>query len=189
MDEILIMGFGGSLRKHSFNWNLLEAAVKLAPAGARLEVFSRNDLERVPLFNQDMEWSPPDVVRKFKNTVKKSDSILISTPEYNFSFPGFLKNVIDWASRPDEDNVFIGKPVAIMSASTGIFGGIRAQLQLRQTLLALNMYPLNRPIVAVGNAATKIDENGHITDEKTKKRIEELLEALVEWTKRLKEKV
>ncbi|MBS7620030.1 NAD(P)H-dependent oxidoreductase [Candidatus Bathyarchaeota archaeon] len=186
MNETRIFGFGGSLRKDSFNWALLEAAVKLTPTNARLEVFSRNDLEQVPLFNQDMEHNPPDVVRIFKNMAKKSDSILISTPEYNFSFPGLLKNLIDWASRPDEDNVFNGKPVAIMSASTGIFGGIRAQFQLRQTLLALNMHPLNRPIVAIGNAATKIDENGCIRDEKTKKRIEELLKALIEWTKRLK---
>ncbi|MGQ9680512.1 MAG: NADPH-dependent FMN reductase [Candidatus Bathyarchaeia archaeon] len=112
--------------------------------------------------------------------VKKSDSILISTPEYNFSFPGFLKNLIDWASRPEDDNVFNCKPVAVMSASTGIFGGIRAQLQLRQTLLALNTYPLNRPIIAVGNAAKKVDEAGRLTDGATRARIGGLLCALVE---------
>lgn len=151
-----------------------------------MEVFSKGDLERVPSFNQDLEYTPPDTVRIFKNMVKKSDSILISTPEYNFSFPGFLKNLIDWASRPEDDNVFNGKPVAVMSASTGIFGGIRAQLQLRQTLLALNMHPLSRPIVAVGNAAKKVDEAGRFTDEATRARIGELLSALIEWTKKLK---
>jgi chromate reductase len=117
-----VFGFGGSLRRGSFSWALLAAAVELAPAGVALDLFDRLELGNFPPFDQDLQESPPDVVREFKARIRAADVVLISTPEYNYSVPGYLKNAIDWASRPYSDNVFAGKPVAVMSASTGMLG-------------------------------------------------------------------
>jgi chromate reductase len=181
--SIIILGFAGSLRKDSYNKALLRAAEELMPKGAMLEIF---DLEGIPLFNQDLENRMPRKVKEFKTKIRTADALLIATPEYNYSVPGVLKNSIDWASRPFEDNSFEGKPVAIMSASTGILGGARAQYHLRQVLVSLNMHPINRPEVVVASADEKIDEKGDLTDEMAREKIGELLENLVEWTKRLK---
>src|SRR4030065_1756844 len=178
-----ILGFAGSLRKNSYNKALLRAAMELLPTDAKLEIF---DLEGIPPFNQDFETQMPEKVKEFKAKIKAADAILIATPEYNYSIPGVLKNAIDWASRPYGDNSFEGKPVAVMSASTGMLGGARAQYQLRQVFVFLNMHPVNRPEVFVTFANQKFDEKGKLTDEKTKEFIKELLEALVAWAKKLK---
>ena len=177
---INILAFAGSLRKSSYNRALLRAAVELTPADARLEIF---DLEGIPPFNQDLETAVPERVKQFKSKIKAADAILIATPEHNYSIPGVLKNAIDWASRPHGGNSFEGKPAAIMSASTGMLGGARAQYHLRQTFVFLNMHPVNKPEVFVTFAAQKFDEQGRLTDEKTKEIIRSLLEALVAWSK------
>jgi chromate reductase len=180
---ITILGFAGSLRKGSYNKALLRAALELVPKDAKLEVF---DLEGIPPFNQDLENRMPEKVKEFKAKIKAADAILVATPEYNYSISGVLKNAIDWASRPYADNSFEDKPVAIVSASTGMLGGARAQYHLRQTFVFLNMYPINRPEVIVAHADDKIDENGRVIDEATRKRMKQLLENLVDWTERLK---
>lgn len=182
--QIVILGFAGSLRKGSYNKALLRAAVELAPKDVKLEIF---DLEGIPPFNQDLENGMPSKVKEFKAKVKVADAILIATPEYNYSFPGVLKNALDWASRPPGENAFEGKPVAIMSASIGLLGGARAQYHLRQVLVALGMHPINRPEVMVSSAEDKFDEEGMLLDEKAKAKIRELLENLVVWTRKLKE--
>jgi len=182
---VSILGFAGSLRKDSYNKALLRAAMELKPKDAKLEIF---DLGGIPPFNQDLEARMPDKVKKFKAKIRAADAILIATPEYNYSIPGVLKNAVDWASRPYGDNSFEGKPVAVMSASPGMLGGARAQYHLRQVLVFLNMHPLNRPEVFVPYADDKIDEKGRVTDDKTREKIRELLESLVDWTKKLKEK-
>jgi chromate reductase len=182
-DKISIFSFAGSLRRGSYNKALLRAAAELLPEEAQLEIF---DLEGIPLFNQDLEKQMPEIVKRYKARIKAADAILIATPEHNFSIPGVLKNAIDWASRPYGDNSFEGKPVAIMSASTGMLGGARAQYHLRQTFVFLDMHPVNKPEVIVTFAGEKIDEQGNLTDETTKKIIEQLLESLVAWTKKLK---
>jgi chromate reductase, NAD(P)H dehydrogenase (quinone) len=181
--QINILGFAGSLRKESYNRALLRAALEVVPDGAKLEVF---ELDGIPPFNQDLEISMPEKVKEFKRKIKVADAILIVTPEANYSIPGVLKNAMDWASRPYGDNSFEGKPVAIMSASTGMLGGARAQYQLRQTFVFLNMYPINRPEVFVTFAAQKFDDKGKLLDPKTKELIGELLKNLVSWTRRLK---
>jgi chromate reductase len=181
-ETVKILGFVGSLRKGSYNKALMRAALKLLPKDATLEVF---DLEGIPPFNQDLEGQPPTVVKALKAKIKKADALLIATPEYNYSIPGVLKNAIDWASRPHGDNVFEGKPVAIMSASTGRLGGARAQYHLRQSFVFLSMYPLNRPEVMMPYAQEHVDENGNLTDETTRQLIRQLLEELVRWTKKL----
>jgi len=139
---ISILSFAGSLRKNSYNRALLRAALQLLPKNAKLEIF---DLEGIPPFNQDLENHVPERVREYKKRIRAADAILIATPEYNYSVPGVLKNAIDWASRPHGDNAFEGKPVAIMSASTGMLGGARAQYHLRQMFVYLNMHAINRP--------------------------------------------
>ena len=183
MPKVSILGFAGSLRKGSYNKALLRAALEMIPADAELEIF---DIEGIPPFNQDLESQPPEKVKEFKTKIRAADAILIATPEYNYSVPGVLKNAIDHASRPYGDNAFDGKPVAIMGASIGILGTARAQYHLRQSLVFLNMYSLNRPEVMVPLAQEKIDQNGRITDQKTREKIKELLQALVFWTRKLK---
>lgn len=178
-----VLGIAGSLRKDSINMAALRAAKQLTPEGMELEIF---DLINVPMFNADLEASLPESVKELKSQIKSADAILFVTPEYNYSIPGVLKNAIDWASRPYGDNSWEGKPVAIMSASIGIFGGARAQYHLRQMFIFLDMYPINRPEVMIGKAKEKFDEQGNLTDEETKKRISELLQALLDWTLRLK---
>ena len=181
--QINIFGFAGSLRIGSYNRALIKAAAELVPNGAQLEIF---ELDGIPPFNQDLESSPPDKVKEFKRKIKAVDAILIVTPEYNYSVPGVLKNAIDWGSRPFGDNSFEGKPVAIMSASTGMLGGARAQYHLRQSLIFLNMYAVNKPEVFVTFAPQKFDDKGNLSDQKTKELIKELLNNLISWTRRLK---
>lgn len=182
-DEVKILGFAGSLRKQSYNRSALRTAVKLVPAGITLATF---DLTDIPLFNQDHERDPPPAVRQFKDKVKAADAILIVTPEYNYSVPGVLKNAIDWASRPYGESAWDGKPVGIMGASGGMLGTARAQYHLRQMFVFLNMFPLNQPEVLIAYADEKFDEDGNLKDEKTAEKIRELLQALADWTRKLK---
>ena len=183
--QIKILAFAGSLRKGSYNKALVRAAVEIAPENVAIEVF---DLEGIPPFNQDLENQPPQRVIEFKAKIRAADALLISTPEYNYSVSGVLKNAIDWASRPRADTPLEGKPVAIMSASIGRLGGARAQYHLRQTFVFLNMHPVNRPEVMLPSAQDNVDANGRVTNEQTRQLIRQLIEALVEWTKKLKEK-
>jgi chromate reductase len=178
-----ILGFAGSLRNGSYNRALLRVAADLVPKDVKLDIF---DLEGIPPFNQDLENSMPEIVKKFKAKIKSADAILIAAPEYNYSISGVLKNAIDWASRPYGDNSFDSKPVAVMSASVGMLGGARAQYHLRQAFVFLNMYPLHKPEVLVAFANQKFDDKGKLTDEKTREVIKQLLQALVIWTRKLK---
>ena len=180
---VKILGFAGSLRKGSYNRMLLRASLDLLPENSSLEIF---EIDGIPPFNQDLEGSMPEAVKEFKKKIKSADAILMVTPEYNYSVPGVLKNAIDWASRPYGDNSFYKKPVAMMSASTGMLGGARAQYHLRQSFVFLNMYPIKEPEVFVAYAPQKFDENGRLTDEKTKEIIQKLISSLVEWTIKLK---
>jgi chromate reductase, NAD(P)H dehydrogenase (quinone) len=183
-DPIVILGIAGSLRKESYNRALLRAALELVPQGARIETF---ELDGIPPFNQDEEQDPHPRVAGLKQQVRSADAILFVTPEYNYSIPGVLKNAIDCASRPYGDSAWTGKPAAIMGASVGTLGTARAQYHLRQTFVFLNMYPVNQPEVMVANAQNRFDQEGRLTDETTKKLIQQLLAELVNWTKRLQQ--
>jgi chromate reductase len=180
--SVRVLGFAGSLRRGSYNKALLRTAAELMPKEARLEIF---DLEGIPPFNQDLLSPLPERVAEFKSRIRTADAILIATPEHNYSLPGVLKNAIDWASWPHNDNAFEDKPAALMSASTGIMGGIRAQYHLRQVLVYLDMYPLNKPEVFVAQARQKFDNKGRLLDETARKLVGELLESLVAWSRRL----
>ncbi|MBX8632883.1 MAG: NAD(P)H-dependent oxidoreductase [Candidatus Thermoplasmatota archaeon] len=176
MRNIRIAGFGGSLRKGSYNRMLLQSASALMPGNSELRIL---DISQIPLFNQDLESNPPSSVSEFKKGIKEADGVLVVTPEYNYSIPGFLKNAIDWGSRPYGDNAFDGKHVAMMSAG-GRLGGARAQYHLRQVFVFLNMKPVNLPEVFVMNPAAVFGDDGSIKDDRVKENIRELLAKLVE---------
>jgi chromate reductase, NAD(P)H dehydrogenase (quinone) len=181
-NPLVILGIAGSLRRQSFNRALLRAAQELAPEGATIETF---ELDGIPSFNQDEEGNPPAKVAELKQRIRGADAILFVTPEYNYSVPGLLKNAIDWASRPYGDSAWNGKPVAVMGASVGTIGTARAQYHLRQMFVFLNMYAVNQPEVMVSNAHKHFDQDGKLTDDTAKKLIRQLLEELVNWTRRL----
>ena len=126
-------------------------------------------------------------MKEFKAKIRKADVLLVASPEYNFSMLGVLKSAIDWASRRSGDNAFEGKPVVMMSASTGRLGGARVQYHLRQVFLALNLYPLNRPEVMMTYTQEHVDANGNLADDPTRQLIRQLLEALAWWTKSSRE--
>jgi chromate reductase len=183
MDKtVKILGFAGSLRKGSYNRALLRSAGEMVPPEASLEIF---DLDGFPLYNQDLEKYVPAKVTEFKAKIKAADALLIITPEYNYSMPGVLKNAIDWASRPPGDNAFQGKPTAIMSASTGMLGGARAQYHLRQSLVVLDVHPINKPEIMISFAEQKFDAAGKLTDEKAKELIKLLFKNLIDWSRKL----
>jgi len=184
MEVLRILGVAGSLRRGSYNRALLRAAQELLPEGMTLELF---DLRDIPPYDMDVEQQGlPTPVVAWKEAIRRADALLIATPEHNWSVPGVLKNAIDWASRPPGDNVFQGKPVAIMGASTGLYGTVRAQLHLRQVLASVDAYVLNRPQVLVARAQDKFDAEGRLIDEPTRALVWNLLTALRDWTLRLR---
>ena len=182
-DPLRILGIAGSLRKASYNRGALRAAQQLCPEGAKIEVF---ELDGIPPFNQDEERNAPARVVEFKKKIREADAILLVTPEYNYGMPGVLKNAIDWASRPYGDNAWDGKPCAIMSAAMSMGGGVRAQYQLRQAFVFLNMDAVVQPEVAIGNATERCDDGGNLKDEKSRELIAQLLTNLVGKVRRLR---
>jgi chromate reductase len=184
-EPVRILGIAGSLRRASYNRAALRAAIELVPEGATLDVF---ELHGIPLFNQDDEGNPPLQVVEFKRRIREADALLFATAEYNYSVPGVLKNALDWASRPYGDSAWSEKPAAIMGASPGNIGTARAQYHLRQIFVYLNVLPINKPEVMIGNAAARFDAAGKLTDETTKNFIRELLRNLVAWTRQLRQR-
>jgi len=181
---IHVLGFAGSLRKGSYNRGLLRAAAELLPEGMTLETF---DLIDIPLYNGDIEAQGlPEPVQRFRERIAAVDALLIATPEYNHSISGVLKNAIDWVSRPPNQPLN-GKPVAIMGGG-GVFGSVRAQIHLRYLLVSLNMAQLNKPEVLIPNIAEKFDENITLIDSDIHQRIRTMLEALANWTRKLRDR-
>ncbi|HEU4507679.1 MAG TPA: NAD(P)H-dependent oxidoreductase [Pyrinomonadaceae bacterium] len=179
---IRILGIAGSLRRQSYNRATLRAATQLVPEGATIDIF---EIDGLPGFTEDEEQNPPAKVVELKQRIREADAILIVTPEYNYSVPGVLKNAIDWASRPYGDSAWNGKPAAIMGASIGSIGTARAQYHLRQMFVFLNMFPVNQPEVMIANASKRFDAEGNLTDENTKELMRQLLQGLVDWTRRI----
>lgn len=179
-----VLGISGSLRQASHNTGLLRAASELLPEGMTLEIY---DLSPIPLYNQDVVDTIgfPDAVKHFKERIRAADALLIATPEYNYSVTGVLKNAIDWASRPTQENTWNDKPVAIMGAG-GMAGTARAQLALRQIAVFVNLHILNKPELRVIRSWEKFDPQGNLTDDAVRKELRALLEALAAWTRRLR---
>ena len=181
-NPIKIVGLSGSLRKDSFNTGLLRTLNDILPAQVELEIL---DIGHLPLFNQDFESDLPETVKELKAKIKAADAIIFSGPEYNYSLSGVLKNAIDWASRPYGDNSFAGKPAGIIGGSAGNTASARMQYHLRQIMVFLDMYPLNKPEIMIPMIQEKFDKQGKLIDEKTKEKLSEFIEALVAWTKKL----
>lgn len=180
---IKVAALCGSLRKGSYNRLLLNQAVKLAPDGMAIQEAGIGNLA---LYNADLHQAGfPPSAQQMIDQLAAADAILFVTPEYNYSIPAPLKNAIDWASRAP-NQPFAGKPAAIMGASMGAMGTVRAQLHLRHSMVFLNMYPVNRPEVLLSQAQNKFDAAGNLTDETAKGLIRDLLVALAAWTAKLR---
>lgn len=176
-----ILAFAGSLRKGSFNKSLLRASKEIAPDEMSIEIF---DLQGIPLFNADVESEgDPERVTEFKEAIRKSDGILIASPEYNHGISGVTKNAIDWASRPPKDMPINDKPVGIFGASPGITGTARSQDQLRQSLKSVNAYCMPQPELLLFRAKEKFDGNGVLTDESTRNFLAKYLKSFADWVR------
>jgi len=162
----------GSLRKDSYNRQLAETLKERYSSKFDLEIL---EIGNLPHYNQDNEFDPAPSVKEFKQKVKEADAVLLLTPEYNWSIPGVLKNALDWLSRVDK--VLIGKPVMVAGAATGLLGTIRAQLQLRQILSALqvDLFPPAGNEILINQAQTKFTD-GRLTDEGTLSFLDEVVE-------------
>jgi chromate reductase, NAD(P)H dehydrogenase (quinone) len=180
MSVVRVAGIPGSLRRNSYSLGLLKAAVELAPPDAEVEIL---DIADFPVYNPDNEGAPPPSVQEFKEKVRAADAVLFSINEYNYGLSGSEKNALDWGSRPSQSSAWTGKPAGLMSASVGAMGGVRAQLDLRHSMVFLNMFPINRPEVIVPFAAQKFDDAGRLTDEPTRKFIAQHLAELVRHTR------
>ena len=179
-DYFQLVGISGSLRKGSFNTMLLKAASQVLPFNVSMEIIS---IEDIPLYNADLDLPSakqrPQPVEHFRKMLTDADGILISSPEYNYSIPGGLKNAIDWASR-GEDSPLLRKPVAVIGATTGLWGTTRMQLAFHNVFLFLDMKPVYKPEVLVAQAEKKFDKTGNLIDEISKKLLKQKLEALKE---------
>jgi chromate reductase len=167
-----ILGISGSLRRDSHNTRLLRAAGDALPTGA--ELIEWEGLAGLPIFDEDLEADRPESVAAFFAAVERADAILIATPEYNASLPGGLKNALDWASRPFPDNVLKDKPAAVIGASTGLFGAVWAQADVRKVLKASGAHVLDSEL-PVGMADTAFGADGELADPELATRLGDLV--------------
>lgn len=172
-----ILGISGSLRDDSYNTLLLQAAAELLPEEAEFELF--DGLKAVPPYDQDDDVeAAPAAVAHLRETLAGVDAVLFATPEYNSSIPGVLKNAVDWASRPLMTNPFRFKPVAVCGASTGAFGAVWAQAELRKVLASMGARVVEGEL-PVGHAPTRFDNAGRLVDDEIRGQLRELLELLL----------
>jgi chromate reductase, NAD(P)H dehydrogenase (quinone) len=171
-----ILGIAGSLRRGSHNRRLLRAASELLPSG--VELVEWDNLAGIPAFDEDLESDPPEPVLEFFRAIQDADALLIATPEYNASIPGALKNALDWASRPFPENVLKNKPVAVVGASTGLFGAVWAQAETRKALKASGAHPVETEL-PVGMADYAFADDGTLSDPELTQRYTDLIADLV----------
>lgn len=184
MADLEVLGIAGSLRAGSYNRALLRAAAELAPPGMRVTPWE--GLREIPPYDGDVEArGEPEPVAALKRAIAAAGAVLVATPEYNHSVPGVLKNAIDWASRPSGKSPLTGKVVAITGASPGSMGTVRAQGDLRRILSAIGAFVVPSPEVLVSQAAQKLDADGRLVDEATRKYLGRLLGELARWRARL----
>jgi chromate reductase, NAD(P)H dehydrogenase (quinone) len=173
-----ILGISGSLRRESHNTALLRAAAKLLPPGAELELY--DGLKAIPPYDEDDDRAGGDrSVDALKAAVAGADAVLLATPEYNGSIPGALKNALDWVSRPYATNPMRGKPVAVVGASTGMFGAVWAQAELRKVLQTMGAQVVDREL-PVMQAQVQFDEYGALREPDLRDQLAEHVAALVE---------
>ena len=157
-----ILGISGSLRRDSHNTSLLRAAARSLPSGVDLELF--DGLGDLPHYNADLDDDlAPQAVVHLREAIAGADGVLIATPEFNGSIPGVLKNALDWASRPFPDNALRGMPVAVVGASTGLFGAVWAQADVRKVLETIGADVIDSEL-PVGQAHIAFGDHGHLAD-------------------------
>lgn len=182
--SITIVGISGSLRRDSYNTRFLQAARKLMPDGARLELHS---MAGIPLYNFDEEEAHglPEPVVVLKQAIVDADGLLIATPEYNNSIPGVLKNTLDWLTRPPADivKIFGGRPTAIIGATPGNFGTILAQNACLPVVRALGVNLWSGGRLMAPRAASLFDEEGMLSDEAMSKRLKTFMADFVGYIK------
>lgn len=171
-----ILGIAGSIRRGSHNRRLLRAAGDALPSG--VDLVEWDGLARLPAFDEDLETTPPEPVRELLAEVEAADALLIATPEYNASVPGALKNALDWASRPFPDSVLRDKPSAVIGASTGLFGAVWAQAEVRKVLKASGAHVVEAEL-PVGMADHSFTEDSELADPELVARLGDLLGDLV----------
>ena len=171
-----ILGISGSVRRGSHNRRLLRAAGNSLPSG--VELVEWETVAGLPIFDEDLELTPPESVVDFLDAVEEADAILIATPEYNASVPGGLKNALDWASRPFPDNVLRDKPSAVIGASTGLFGAVWSQAEVRKALNASGAHVLESEL-PVGLADTAFADDDTLADPELAARLRDVLTDLV----------
>ena len=173
-----VLGISGSLRRESHNMKLLRAAGELFEAeGAQFEIY--DGLKAIPPYDEDDDAADaPAAVADFRDALAGADAVFFATPEYNSSVPGQLKNALDWASRPLASNVMRNKPVAVVGASTGMFGAVWAQAELRKVLSATGARVVEGE-VAVGHADTRFDEDGRLNDPNLEEQVAEVARTLL----------
>jgi chromate reductase, NAD(P)H dehydrogenase (quinone) len=167
-----ILGIAGSVRRGSHNRRLLRAAGDMLPPG--VDFVEWEGLAGLPIFDEDLEDAPPPAVQDFLDAVAGSDGLLIATPEYNASVPGGLKNALDWASRPFPDNVLREKPSAVIGASTGLFGAVWAQAEVRKALKASGAHVLESEL-PVGLADSAFAPDDTLADPELATRLDDVL--------------
>ncbi len=176
MAPLRILGIAGSLRRESHNAQLLRAAATALPSGVELEQF--DGLGELPHYNADLDIDPvPEPVARLRDAIAEADGVLIATPEYNGSIPGVLKNAIDWASRPFPDCALKGKPVAVIGASTSLFGAVWAQAETRKALRIAGADVLDGE-VPVGQAHIAFSDDGQLAEPEFRTALTELVEVL-----------
>jgi len=175
---VQILAVSGSLRAGSYNTNLLRAAVEAAPEGVEVELFDPAGVADLPLYDQDLDGADvPEPVQRLREEWGAADAILFATPEYNGSVPGGLKNAIDWASRPRLEAALTNKTVAVVSASTGQFGGMWAQADLRKILGIAGARVVGDEL-PVTRAQERFDHDGRLLDAELFERLRLLLETV-----------
>ncbi len=171
-----ILAISGSLRRDSHNTALLRAAADLLPPGVALTLY--DELEQIPPFNEDRLAHPSVAVESLREAVAAADGVLISTPEYNSSIPGVLKNALDWLSRPLLESPLRNKPAAVIGASTGMFGAVWAQAETRKVLGAIGARALDGEL-PVPTVHEQFGEDGQLSDQDLKQELIAAIEALV----------
>jgi chromate reductase, NAD(P)H dehydrogenase (quinone) len=173
-----ILGISGSLRRDSHNTALLRAAAELLPPGVELEIF--DGLKAIPPYDadDDIPGETDPAVEALKQAIANADAVLVATPEYNHSIPGVLKNALDWVSRPYDATPLRGKPVAVIGASTGLFGAVWAQAEARKVLRTIGAHVLDDEL-PVGIAHEAFDEQGRLRDPELTARLHDVVSSLV----------
>ena len=172
-----ILGISGSLREDSHNTKLLRAAAREVPADVAFEIYE--GLRDIPPYDEDVDSEPHhSSVARLREALAEADAVLFATPEYNHSLPGQLKNALDWVSRPLVGNPVRFTPVAVVGASTGAFGAVWAQAELRKVLAAMGARVVEGD-AALGYAHQRFDEEGGLTDEEVREQLHAVLEQLV----------